>query len=191
MTSTGERISSERVTRIAQAALSAPSGDNCQPWSFRWDGDELTVFHDAGRAAHVINHHHHGSLLTLGRVLEAMTIAAAAERFTAEARLAAQIERPEEGSPWLSVRFAAVESEAGDDAGELSGAIHGRRTDRRLFRGGSVSHPVFTAMRSAAAGRRGCGLHVINAPSRELTDYIAEADAYVWRQEDVYRDVMR
>jgi sulfur-carrier protein adenylyltransferase/sulfurtransferase len=61
---------------IVAAALSAPSGDNCQPWRFAWDGEVLAIAHDAGRGVHPINRANLASLLALGCAVEAAALAA-------------------------------------------------------------------------------------------------------------------
>ena len=68
------------IERIVQAAAQAPSGDNCQPWRFVWDGKTLTIGHDEERARHGFNRVNHASCLSLGCVLESIHIAASGEK---------------------------------------------------------------------------------------------------------------
>ena len=70
------QISESQIRAIVKAASLAPSGDNCQPWCFHWDGRELVVTHDEERDRHALNRAHHGSLVSLGCVLESIRIAA-------------------------------------------------------------------------------------------------------------------
>jgi len=174
-------IEADRVARLVALASAAPSGDNCQPWSFRWDGAELAVRHDEARAAHVINHNRHGSYLTLGCVIESIRVAAGVVGLAAEARVT--LDEPS----WARVRL----TEGGSDVDRLGDALASRATDRRLYLGGSLRDAVFDAVRSEAAQIPACGLHLTDAPPRELLDYVTEVDAFAWRQGDVYRDIMR
>jgi hypothetical protein len=172
----GSGVHRGAIERIVAAANTAPSADNCQPWSFRWDGRELSVGHDAARAEHVINHHHHLSYLSLGCLLEALALAAGAEGLTAEARL--DLDGP--GPVWARVHF---EPAPGAQADALAAELPRRRTDRRLYRGGSLEHEVFAAVRAEGAYAR--------APDAELSRYLADADSYSWRHPACYRDFIR
>ncbi len=81
-----------------------------------------------------------------------------------------------------------------DDGGttpELDGALEQRCTDRRAFAGGSLSAPVFDAIRREATATPGCNVRFIERCSPELLSYLERGDGYVWRHEDVYRDLMR
>ena len=172
-----------QVERIVAGAATAPSADNCQPWRFRWDGAELTIRLDPERARHVVDHRHHASLFTLGGVLEALSIAASDERLEARPRLS--LDRPA-GAPWATIRFTA-----GPDAPhELAGALRLRCTDRRFFQGGALSDGVFDEIRRDAAGRPDCAVHLCERYPEDLVDYLAQADTYVWRHAEVYRDII-
>lgn len=166
------------IERIAAAAISAPSADNCQPWSLRWNGSELAIGHDAARAAHVINHGNHLSHLSLGCVLEAVDLAARREGLTS-------ILDGGGADAWVRVRFTA-----GGEADELVHELPRRATDRRLFRGGSPEAPVFADVLRDAA-RAGHARAYVNGPSEELSRYVADADAYSWRHAECYRDFIR
>jgi hypothetical protein len=172
------------IRRLVEAALTAPSADNCQPYRFAWDGVKLAIRLDPARARHAVDHAHRASLFTLGCVLECLTIAATAEGLDAKARLA--LDRPA-GEAWALVRFDARSGAPHP----LAGALGLRATDRRFFRGGSPDAPVLDAVRRDAAGAPGCAVHVLGRPPPALADYIARADGYVWRHEDVYRDIIR
>jgi nitroreductase len=176
--------SAAQIARLVAAANAAPSADNCQPWRFRWGGEELEIRLDPARARHVIDAHGHASLFTLGGALEALSIAATAERLEARARLT--LDRPA-GAAWAAVRFA----ERPAPPHELAGALHLRCTDRRFFRGGSLSDGVFAAIRRDAAASPDLAVHLCERFPPELVAYVAAADAYVWRTEEVYRDIIR
>jgi hypothetical protein len=182
-------IAAPRVRRVVEAANHAPSGDNCQPWRFEWDGETLTVRRDAGRAAHVLDHDGDASRLTLGCVLEAIALAAAhGEGLRAEVDAAP--ESPRDGAAWARVRFTEGAPEGGDEP--LFRALPGRVTDRRTYRGGSLDHPVVAALRAdGARAAGGVSLGITGDRSGQLVDYLAAVDGYVWQSDDVYRDVMK
>ena len=117
-----------KVERIVAAAIQAPSGDNCQPWRFDWDGRTLTVLHDAQRAEHPLDAGRVGSELALGCVLESVEIAADAEGLQAEASL----HLAEPRSPaWATIRF---------EPGASGRARLLRALGRRLFAQANPQH---------------------------------------------------
>ena len=71
----------EKVRHWVELAIRAPSGDNCQPWSFTWDGTELEVVHLEQRAKHVLNPHNTASLISLGAIVESLHLAASDDGF--------------------------------------------------------------------------------------------------------------
>ena len=73
----------EAIYRIVEAAMQAPSGDNCQPWRFEWNGHELCVSHNEEKARHAFNRANHASYISLGCVLESISIAASHENLKA------------------------------------------------------------------------------------------------------------
>ncbi|MCY1022296.1 hypothetical protein [Pyxidicoccus sp. MSG2] len=178
------RVPRAALERIVLAAIQAPSTENCQPWSFSWDGTVLSVRHDAERSRHVLNRNEHATYVTLGCVLESIAIAATAEGLLAWPTLSLG-DGP--GTVWATLGFSASAREVHP----LVPVLATRGTDRRLFQGGSSTHSVFDVLRGDAGDFPGCGLHVSARFSKELLDYLTEAESYVWRHEDSLRDVMR
>jgi hypothetical protein len=184
------RVPQESVTRVVLAAAKAPSAENNQPFTFSWDGAALAVHHDAARARHSHDPRGHASCIALGCVLESIEIAAAAEDLRAEAQVSPD---PGNGGPWATVRLLDGGARHGVDgrARGLRDALEARCTDRRLYHGGSPSHPVFDAIQTEARSFPGVGLHVGAGLPREALDYLGRADSYVWCHEDSFRDVLR
>jgi hypothetical protein len=185
---TGNAISLAQIERIVTLANRAPSGDNCQPWRFQWDGALLTVRRDGRRANSQLDHDGELSRLALGCVLEALSLAAAGEGLSLSME-----EAPHDisdGASWATVRLSPGASPASQEL-ELLRALPDRTTDRRLYRGGPENHPVFALLHEEAARAPGCVLRVCHHPSAELIEYICDVDGYVWRHEVLYREVMQ
>lgn len=73
------------LLRVLDAARWAPSGDNAQPWRFEILGERSLVVHGHDtRAECVYDLEGHASQLSLGMLLETLTIAASAEGWQAE-----------------------------------------------------------------------------------------------------------
>jgi hypothetical protein len=189
----GERLSRARVERIVAATNTAPSADNCQPWRFSWDGEALAIALDPRRAKSALDHLERVSRITLGGVIEALTIAAAAEglapRVTLDLDLNLDLDLdPTPGLPGTTWATARFEPAAGPH--ELEGTLDLRCTDRRLYRGGSLEAPVFDAIRSDAARDPGCGVRFLDRCPPDLLDYLLDGDGYVWRHDVPYREIM-
>lgn len=63
---------------ILEAAVQAPSGDNLQPWRFRWDGEQLVLLRDSGRDTSLYNVCDLATFVALGAAMENILIAASA-----------------------------------------------------------------------------------------------------------------
>lgn len=183
----------EQVRRIVAAAGRSPSGENCQPWTFRWNGKTLSVLHNPVRAAHSLDRANNSSYLTLGCLLESIRIAASTEgletleRLSLPAAGAASPDPSGEPSVWAEATFA--KNRAGPDP--LAEWLPRRCTDRRLYGGGSAADPVFSAISEDAAQFGNCAIHFQGTYSRELLDYLQEAETYIWRHEAAHRDLMK
>ena len=56
--------------------MQAPSGDNCQPWRFQWDGERLRILFLADRAESLYDVRSMGSWVSLGAVITNATLTA-------------------------------------------------------------------------------------------------------------------
>ncbi len=126
--------------RLLALARTAPSADNCQPFTFRWDGRGLDVHHDAARARHALDAGQGVSRLTLGMTVEALSLAAGVQGW--RARRAA----PPPGA------WARLEFDASDESDPLADALPERTTDRRPYVGGGLDDPALAAARAAGGG---------------------------------------
>jgi molybdopterin/thiamine biosynthesis adenylyltransferase/nitroreductase len=188
--------SQAQIRRIVEAASRAPSGENCQPWKFHWDGEILSVLHDLSRSIHNLDCRYHASYLALGCLLESISLASSAEGWKARFELDLPDDR-EAGAPleargsraseWARVAFEPTSSRP--DA--LADTLAWRATDRRLHRGGSLEEPVFRQILSEASRYPSCGLRFQGETSREMLRYLARAETYVWKQPAAHRDLMR
>ncbi|MFA5954338.1 MAG: nitroreductase [Patescibacteria group bacterium] len=76
-----------KMRQLITAATLAPSGENCQPWRFVINGNELQLFNVPERDDSLYNFRQRGSLVAHGALLENFTIAAKALGFNADIRL--------------------------------------------------------------------------------------------------------
>jgi nitroreductase len=92
-------LSKDLQRRILEAAALAPSGDNCQPWRFRWSGSTLEIIFLKERAEAFIDVHHTASWIALGTTAENIAVAAAHDGLEAVCQFSSA------ASPDLTIRF--------------------------------------------------------------------------------------
>jgi len=66
----------ENLSRILELAITAPSGENCQPWRFFVSGDEIKIFNLPEKDLSLYNFNQFGSYISHGAVIENIVIAA-------------------------------------------------------------------------------------------------------------------
>ncbi len=166
---------------LVRAARQAPSGDNCQPFRFRWDGTTLSVVHEPQRAHHVLDAGHHGSVLTLGMIAESVALQAQAQglRASLTPTLSGRA-----GGVWLEVTFAP--SPPWRDP--LLDGLYARHTDRRLFLGGELGDPVLARCRAESTGATSVQVAAPDAPG--LRPWLRAADAALWQAPKVTDDAL-
>jgi len=122
-----ERPSCEQIRALVAYASVAPSGGNCQPWKFIWDGTQLLCFHDVKRSLSFLDYEHRASYLALGAAVENLTLAANKMGFAIRNKLF-----PDSNNPThvCSLSFHPVQSLEQPD--ELFEQIAHRCTNRRL-----------------------------------------------------------
>jgi len=122
-------IPNELLLRCVEAAIRAPSGDNCQPWAFGLaPPDRLTVSIRPDRAKSFFDFRHCGTFLSVGAVIENVRTQAAGDGF------GTAVERPGGASldePAAVLRLVA-DSRAQAAASRVQ-AIYTRTVNRRPF----------------------------------------------------------
>jgi hypothetical protein len=181
-------VSSSQRQRIEAAALRAPSQDNCQPWSFVWRDAQLLVFHDAMRAASPTNAGDHFSCLSLGCLLESVRLAAGAAGLEVGWRLALDERAVDSQSAWATLSFAPRVDSADDG---LAAGLAERCTDRRLYRGGDLAHPVFAQLGQGSPDDAVCKLYLRDNSDPDLLSYLEQVEGYVWSHATTQQAFMR
>ncbi len=117
----------DEATRQAllAAAIRAPSGDNSQPWRFRWQGESLYLFLDAERSDNFFEVDRVGALASAGAVAANVELEAGARGFGAE------MAWWPEGGEGPVARLTFEPAEPLDSP--LAAAIPGRCVNRRPF----------------------------------------------------------
>jgi hypothetical protein len=141
-------VSLQSISAIVEAAVCAPSGDNCQPWRFQWDGDALRIVFVPERAESFYDVGHIASWIALGALLENMELAAGSQGLRPAVELWPD---GEAGNLAARVRFAPREP----TQSPLSAAIPERCVNRRPYRRAPLPAAVRDELLAAGAGAPG------------------------------------
>jgi hypothetical protein len=120
-------MDANRVRELAAIAALAPSADNSQPWSLRWNGHELAIaFALRHKTYNVFGADSHATLLSVGAVTEILQATLIANAMPCDWQWSAN---PTAGQPYASVILNAGLVRFAAPAGPLQ-----RHTNRLAFR---------------------------------------------------------
>lgn len=158
----------ERIQKIIAAGIMAPSGDNCQPWSFAADGKRIDIFNLPERDRSLYNYQQRASLVANGACIENMIIAARHYGLRAEPAYF-----PDPGNPQHLARLELSEAERQDEP--LFAAIATRGINRKPYRGGQLSPHAADSLRQAAspAGSSGCAFKLLQGNDKNSAAEVA------------------
>ena len=165
------------VERLLDRVATYPSGDNCQPFRFEWDGSRLAVIYEVDRGAHRLNPGHILSWMTLGFVLETIDLAASEQGLDADWELPAGTPVAELPSV-VRVRLAR----SGRAPLPLAAQLSRRRTVRAAYRVDSgLPSELAAQLLDLRREFQGAGIRLLPHPyPRELVRYFSDCDHMVW-----------
>jgi hypothetical protein len=141
-------VSLQSISAIVEAGASAPSGDNCQPWRFRWNGEALLIVFVPERAESFYDVDNIASWVSLGALLENVALAAEGQGLRPAVELS-----PESGAGNVVGRISFTPKQPARSP--LLTAIPGRSVNRRPYRHdrlpAAVSDELLVAGRGVAA----------------------------------------
>jgi molybdopterin/thiamine biosynthesis adenylyltransferase/nitroreductase len=133
------RLSEPVLEYILQAAIRAPSGDNCQPWRFHADGNRISLYLRPEADRSLFNVKQYASMIACGAAAENMRLAAT--RFGFQGRIAFR-PHPAEPLPVADIHFEA----AGMAEDPLQRFIPERHTNRTTYDGRTISASVLATL---------------------------------------------
>lgn len=166
-------VTRHQINQIIEKCAWAPSGDNCQPWTFEWDGETLAINHSAGPAGHPLDPGGTASLLSLGCLLHAIDLAASDFHFTTSFTLK-QGEKPNQPDERLWARVQFLTSDRPQNP--LSEVLRHRSTDRRLYKGGELNSEMLREMSEQQNSFAPARMHILPKPNQRLVKYIIKAE---------------
>ncbi|MDX1616510.1 MAG: hypothetical protein R3300_19525 [Candidatus Promineifilaceae bacterium] len=171
--------------RILHLATRAPTSDNAQPFEYRWQDSRLLIYHDEQRALRRGNAGQTASLIGLGCLLESLVISASGEGRAAELALSDSL--PSAAAPWAEVTFQPT----GKAADNLLPGLARRASDRRPYRGGSLSDAVFAAIQRDARRFPACTLYLQDELGEPIVQYVLDCESFLWLDRQVLPDVLK
>jgi nitroreductase len=143
------------ISAVVEAAIQAPSGDNCQPWRFRWDGTHLRVSFLADRAESVYDIRSLSSWIALGAVITNMALTATQHGFQTAVELF-----PAGESPGVVAQVRLANATVPSDP--LAEVIAARCVNRRPYRQEPLPPAVREELQGLAASSSGARLSWID-----------------------------
>lgn len=176
-------VSNEARAAIVRAAILAPTGDNSQHWDFLWENDRLLVFYVPEKAKHVLNDHNYASLLSLGGVIESISISAS--HFGIESFFDYCMDK--EGSNlWLRVGF----KEAPNKEPDLYMDLENRHADRRKFINDKLPESLLKTFKKLGEELK-VKVHIFKNDNPKLRNYLENSEKYIWNNRQVYLDTLK
>ncbi|MCB9060280.1 MAG: hypothetical protein H6622_02005 [Halobacteriovoraceae bacterium] len=177
------KIVSQTVkNEIIKALCRVPTGDNCQPFSYKWRGESLLVYHNPKISKHTLNKDQAGSLISLGCIIETVNIVTS--HFNISFELKYCLNNPNIDKLWAEFFFYKADR----TPIELLQEIQSRTTDRRVYKK-KLDQKDFLQIfnRGNLKFER---FHIIPADFK-FSKLIAKSEEYIWQTPEVYMDLFK
>lgn len=178
------------LTKLLEAGIRAPSGDNCQPWRFRIIADgAIKVYLLPKEAESFFDHGYRASYLSVGAVCENMRTAAVRHGYAIAVDYT-----PLDGSSGNPAAIMAVTPASGPDSfavdAELYTAMHLRTVNRRPYLPMGIGKAVWDEFLAIAPVP---GVHVSCYPTgekrRAARRLVRLADEIRWTHPQIHREL--
>jgi nitroreductase len=116
----------EKIIKILEISINAPSGGNSQPWSFQIKNNEIFIFAHPEKDHPILNFRHRGTWLAHGTLVENIKIAAEASDFAPDIKLFPDLTRSN-----LTAQIKLAEAPPREE--KLFYAISQRTTNRQRY----------------------------------------------------------
>ena len=176
-------ISYKELETILRMALTAPSGDNCQPWRFTWNDETLAVFYEDSLGHHALNNDNHATWLSLGCLLETIAIASSGYRLRPHVQT--------DFENWKTKPVAVIHfTRETRPTDPLVSEIMRRKTHRTEFTNEPLPANIQQQMQSQAHRFQGCSFSFKPGAPEALFNYLSICDEGMWRNRHVAHDFL-
>ncbi|WP_437276122.1 Rv1355c family protein [Sorangium sp. So ce375] len=182
----------ERLRRLVEAGIAAPSGGNCQPWRWVYEGRRLGLLHDRARSESLADYQGAGGVVALGAAAENVVLAAHREGLHVRVS-----PFPRDGDEELAATFdffGAPVSGAEDHAMDpLADAIGLRCTNRRTSQRAELADEHRAALAAAVRSIPGADLQLLESPAalEEIAALLGVGDRIRLLAQRTHADLMK
>ncbi|MCB0414488.1 MAG: hypothetical protein KDD50_09150 [Bdellovibrionales bacterium] len=134
-------INLQQLMKIIELAKWAPTPDNCQPFTFQWNGTSLNIISHLEFAEHAYNTNNIPTIISLGSLLEYIYQASLSEGYYANIEIPSTLNF---GKSCAKIKFTNTFKKNHS----LVKKLKERSTDRRSFKGGEISNVIEVAQKS-------------------------------------------
>jgi len=173
----------DQILKVLELAVTAPSGDNCQPWKFVVEGSRVRLYNLPDKDTSLYNFEQKASLIAHGALLENLQIAAPAFGFQVAVQLF-----PDPQQPDLVADMVFTEAQ-GLTPDPLFDHLHRRNTNRRLYEPRPLPDEARQALLHAADGVPGARVYLSkNDMERDqLARLLCQNDRLVFENPHLHR----
>lgn len=172
----------QEIKAILETAISAPSGDNCQPWQFAINGKHLNIFNLPERDISLFNFRQRASLVAHGALIENILIASSALGFHAGLKTF-----PDKSNPNHIATIELNEAEPVDEP--LYPYIKQRATNRKPYKDMPLSLEQRDKILHMAADLNSTAVRLTKTPleKNEIADAISINDSIAFENRHIHK----
>lgn len=174
---------------VVTHGLSAPSGDNCQPFLFENADSGVIILHDNVRGKHTLNGNGIGSSIALGCTIESISIAMSQRGYQTSCRIFDRYNSAVAATePVAHLEF----SEGNITPDPLFSSLEQRYTDRRPYLGGTIEESLLAKLLNERPAKlmADCRISFCGQPSETFVNSVSWLDRAVWVHETAHQDLM-
>lgn len=174
---------------IVEAAITAPSAENCQPFCYSWDGNTLDIHYSHQPTHHFLNQQNFGSTLAFGCTLEIIDLKAQEIGYVTQTQLTSYVGTPED-QLWARIQFIKSDNV---EAHPLLPWLTKRFTSRERFLPGSKSYTQTEEDNLKKLNRHQSAVKItMKKPQiNEVDPIITEIDSLIWKYSFFAKDFLK
>lgn len=172
---------------ILAAGHQAPSADNCQPWLFEIKKDTIFIHHNLSEtnANHIYNIDYFADFVSLGMVLENITLQAKALGYYSDVKLL----DPIPDKPLVEIKIKKIRE---SETAEILPMIMQRKTNRKAYDKKQLDEKILNFIQKIGK-EKGVRVHLVNNRKtiKRFAHIIASHDAILWEDQELRKNLLR